>query len=115
MSFAVTLVHAPGSLSEPAWDRLRRLAPGAYDHECRFFGHSAAGGHAVTGPQLDTALRHMLAETIGGQAEHLMLSSSGYELTGLGTESEVVHTGMVVLLGAQNHQLDPVRRVPLSL
>lgn len=115
MDLAVTLVHAPGAMPESAWSEMRSGCPGDTPDECRIRVDSVLDVSAVSGRQLEPALRRFLQASVGQAAQDLTLSTAGRRLTTVDAGSPLVHQGMVVLLGPPTLPLRPVRRTPLSL
>jgi DNA segregation ATPase FtsK/SpoIIIE, S-DNA-T family len=107
MSFSLTVVHAPGALSNQHWSAVRRQAPGAYDHELRFVVDASAD--SVSGAGLDQALRTML------QAPTVRLSTAGHELHTIDLGSDLLHAGMVILVSPPTMTLTSLRAPQLKL
>lgn len=99
MTFAVTLVHAPGALKPGVWNGLRQHAPGVAAHEVRLMVQGAPSGHSLSGPQLDHAVRSAIAGWSGVEdAALVQISCAGRPIEELPPESELIHPGMVVLI-----------------
>lgn len=109
----ITVVHAPGGISPGRWAELRRLAPGAAEHELRVALHASGGTDEATGPEISAALRSFL---FGADAEpEVQLSTAGRPLADLDPGSALLHPGMVVLVAPPGERLRRIRRPGLSL
>ena len=115
MSMTVTLVHAPGSMPEATWERLRRQAPGNYHHESRIMIEADSVMNFFSGAQLETAVSGYMAKFVEADEASFELSTAGYKLRSLEAGSALIHTGMVALIAPRRLPLSPVRRTPLSL
>lgn len=114
MTIAVTLVHAPGSVTEATWKMLLRHAPGDSPHECRLIVESA-GTQEVSGARMESAVRELVAEVSESESLNFALSTGGSELASVELGSPLIHPGMVILLSPPDLPLASVRRTPLSL
>lgn len=115
MSVAVTLVHAPGAVPEPVWERLLRRAPGSYHHESRIVVRADAAAHDISGAQLATAIDTFLADVAGADRAEFALSTAGVSLASLEAGSPLLHPGMVILIAPRQLPLTAIRATPLSL
>lgn len=107
MTFAITVVHAPGALPADRWAQLRSRAPGAYAHELRLRLNQSSD--SVPGSALQEALGRFLG------TGSVQLSTAGVPLHSVAAGSALMHPGMVVLAAPTAHQLQPVRLAQLSL
>src|SRR5690625_4184448 len=115
MSVAVTLVHAPGAVPEPVWERLLRRAPGAYHHESRIVVRTDTAIRDIPGAQLETAISTFLADVAGADRAEFALSTAGVSLESLEAGSALLHPGMVILIAPRRLPLKAIRTTPLSL
>lgn len=115
MSLTMTLVHAPGSLPELAWSKLRQRCPGSSAHECRVAVTSATEYDGISGAQLDAAVRRFIIEASGWDCSGLVITTAGFRLPSLEAGSAHIHPGMVLLLAPRTLRPTPVRPVPLSV
>ncbi|NLS10972.1 hypothetical protein HGQ17_13400 [Nesterenkonia sp. MY13] len=114
MSFAVTLVHTPGSISPARWQQLRAAAPGGFDHELRVVLKSSTGSPTGEGSIHGAALESALRAFLDHPAE-LQLSTAGHLLSELPAGSRHLHPGMVVRIAEEDTPLQPLRPPQLSL
>lgn len=115
MSMAVALVHAPGAMSERAWARLHRRAPGAYRHECRIVIEAASASDTYSGAMLEAAVLEFITDSCSTDEHAFQLSTAGFRLGSLEAGNVMLHHGMVILISPHQLPLNPVRRTPLSL